>query len=286
METSIKAILFDIGGTLVEKQNHGFRDMSVIAEMTRFLGNPCTAEELIEKIISGENRYKTWRKQTFIELSPRERWVKFLLPEFPADFIEQHANQLQNWWSESRGKRWVTPKTIQTLQELSARGYILGTVSHTSPKYLQEAGITDLFRTNLHAATYGRRKPHPSIFLAAARYCGVLAQECAYVGDRPSRDIVGSREAGIRTVILLKHQVPLVDDDPCPMHADLTIQDISELLDIFPKKTTPQPGRRLPVEAAILYDAALSTMAWAKDKATAEVFFSMGRELGFARFEA
>jgi HAD superfamily hydrolase (TIGR01509 family) len=218
-------------------------------------------------------------------LSLREKWSKFLLPEYPEDFIRQNSAKLQNWWSESRGKKTVSPETIQTLKELSSRGYMLATVSHTSPKYLQEAGVSELFKSAIHAAEFGRRKPHPSIFLAAARECGVSPQECAYVGDRPSRDVVGSREAGIGQVIILNRDDEVVEVEPCAMQADLMIQDISELLNVFPAITKNTKVKRSVSEPTLLYDAALSTMGWARDAETLDEYFTKGRNEGFARFE-
>lgn len=285
MNQNIKAIFFDIGNTLVNKVNHGYRDLSVIDEMVRFLNLNCSSEELVAKITTGEIKYKSTQSRTLADLPLEERWTKFILPDYPEDFIRNHAAQLQDRWSESRGKKWIPEETTSTLRELSNRGYILGTISHTSPKYLQESSIGELFHTNIHAAKFGRRKPHPSIFLAAARDCGVHPQACAYIGDRPSRDVVGPREAGFGKVILFQPLQAAAEKEPCPMQADKTIRNITELLDIFPPLINNSPVKQEAVKPVLLYDAALSTMWWNKELDTASDFFGKGRALGFARFE-
>jgi HAD superfamily hydrolase (TIGR01549 family) len=285
LTNKIKAILFDIGGTLVNKQNHGYRNLAVINEMVRFLDVRSSPEELVTQITAGENEYKAWKKRTFVELPPEERWSRFLLPGYPESFIRQNAAQLQIWWSESRGKRWVDPETIATIRELTARGYILGTISHTSPKYLLETGISELFKVSIYAAEFGKRKPHPSLFIEAARQLNLLPEECAYVGDRPSRDVIGSREAGIGKVIVLQQDDSMAETEPCPMQADGVIQNINELLDFFPGLTDEERTIQKAAEPILLYDAAISTMWWTKENDSAMDFFTKGRQLGFARFE-
>lgn len=281
---AIKAILFDIGGTLVQKANHDSRDLSFIAQMGELLGSQLSPQDLLQQIMHGEQAYKAWRQHSFVELPLEERWSTWYLPAYPAELVRAKAQQLQRLWSQSRGRRWIEPSTVSALKELEARGYILGTVSHTSPAYLAEAGIADLFCTSIHAASYGWRKPHPAIFLEAARACGVAACECAYVGDRPSRDVIGSREAGIGQVILLQRNGQTAESEPCPMQPDVIIHAIDDLLQVFP---LPQNRSTIATdcESPVLYDAALSTMWWDKEKYAADEFFGMGRKLGFARFE-
>ena len=285
VRSPIRAILFDIGGTLVQKQNHASRSREILSELVDFLDADCSPEEMAAKLTLRENDYKNWRDQSLTELSYEERWVRFFLPEYPSDFVRQNAEQLQAWWRKSRGKRWITPETVQTLRELIDRGYLLGTVSHSSIRYLDDAGIRDLFKTSIQAAAFGMRKPHPSPFLAAAREMGVSPAECAYIGDRPSRDIVGPREAGFGQIILLKQAGHQTEEIPCPMQADIIIRAIPELLDYFPRLEEDLQYPAQPAQFPVLYDAALSTMWWSKDRDTAEDFCVKARQLGFARFE-
>jgi len=284
-QKNIKAILFDIGGTLVQKQNHGYRDPAIIKQMTAMLGANCTPDVLVSTIQAGQADYRAWQKHSFIELSPSDKWQRFFLKEYPLELVSTHAEELQDLWRMSRGKRWLAPDARQTLEELSARGYILATVSHTTPEFLKELGIADLFHTQLHATRYGRRKPHPAIFLAAARECGVLPSQCAFIGDRLSRDVIGSREAGLGEVILVQNEFTTQEFEPCPMQADLVVSDLSMLVDHFQPlhqgSITPAVVRPQPV----LYDAALSTLNWDQTKISLNEFLQAGREMGFARFE-
>ena len=285
MSTEIKGIFFDIGGTLVMKAKNAERDQAVIARMVTLLGLSCTPAELIAQIKEGEDKYKTWRSISMKELPPEERWPRFLLSGLPHETVRNNAVMLQSLWSESRGKRSVPAETVDTLQELNKRGYLLGTISHTSPAYLEASGVLPLFKTIIHAAQFGWRKPHPTPFLEAARRSGLLPQECAYVGDRPSRDVIGAREAGFGMVIQLILSDEPTESIPCPMKPDVTLHSLAGLLDLF----APLDRASMSVPGAgkepILYDAALSTMWWNKEEWSADEFCAKGRQLGFARFE-
>jgi len=281
----IKAIFFDVGGTLVTKANFPTRDLNVIAKIAELVNETCTPHELAGKILNGEREYKSWRSRSFIELPLVERWTRFLLPDLPAELVKRNAEQLQNLWSESRGKKHIPAETVSTVEELDKRGYLLGTISHTSPKYLAAAGILPLFKTIIHASKFGWRKPHPAPFLAAAKQSGVLPEECAYVGDKPSRDVVGAREAGFGMVIQLMLSTEPPEGDPCPMHPDFLIRHLGELLDLFPGLAAVADEQPNGKTEPLLYDASISSMWWNKETNSINEFLERGRKLGFPRFE-
>lgn len=285
MKTRIDTLLFDCNGTLMTHQNHGYRNLSLIANIVDLLDAHCSPEEMIASISAGEEEYKTWRKRTFVELSLEERWQKFMLPEYSADFVARKAEELHQLWSASRGPKILSDETAQVLSELAARGYKLGSVSNSSPRLLQSSRVQKLFQANVYALEYGMRKPHPSIFLQAVRACGSEPLSCAFVGDRPSRDVIGSREAGLGEIILLQREDAVLEAEPCPMKADRVIQDLNELLELFPPLNWGATFSIAADSPKVLYDAALSTMWWNKETDTAENWFSKGRRLGFARFE-
>ena len=283
MTQRIKAIFFDIGGTLVTKANFPQRDLGVISRMVQLVGESCTPLEFQDRILKGDLAYKAWRSRTLVELSPEERWTRFLLSDLPEERVRPHASSLQMLWSESRGEKKVPQKTAATLHELNRRGYILGTISHTSPKHLAPAGVLPLFKIIIHASEFGVRKPHPAPFLEAAKRSGFLPEECAYVGDRPSRDVIGAREAGFGMVISLSPQIP--EEEPCPMWPDEVLEDFSGLLDLFPTLSSQDIASTTPTAVPVMYDVALSTMWWDRASMSANEFCQKGRELGFPRFE-
>ena len=283
MNFKIKAIFFDIGGTLVLKGQKSQLSEDSIQKMMRLLGDWGSADVFLSLLKANEARYKEWRGKTLTELSLKDRWLCFLGDRYPRDVILEHYEELQQLWGSARGPKTINPDTVSTLKELSKRGYLLGTISHSSPKYLDGTGVLELMTTSIHAVKFGRRKPHPSLFLAAARECGVRPEECAYVGDRPSRDVIGSREAGIGEVVLIASEEGQSETVSVPMSPDHSINRLSELLDLFPGVEV-EKAEKVP-ETYFLYDAAISTMWGIKEGVPLADFFVNGRDLGFARFE-
>lgn len=289
MNPSIKAILFDIGGTLRIVHKSKNRSLATLQKMQALVGDTGDAQKFAHKLVEGEKQYRVWCKNTLSELNEAGLWTRFMLPDSPTTMVAENAIALNQLWREAHSNSFL-PGSVELLRTLAARGYILAIVSNTTssvevPKLLKEYGIEALFSSVLLSTVYGKRKPHPAMFLTAARECGVNPLECAYIGDRPSRDVVGSRVAGIGKVVIVQHQFTESETDPCPMRADVVIQDISELIQIFPPLEIPARKNSETPRPFFLYDAALSTMWWSRQTDTASDFFSKGRGLGFASFE-
>ena len=236
--------------------------------------------------------YRKWAKKSLVELSEEELWVRFMYPDTSKpEFIRMNAIKLNQLWRNSKGKKVLLPNAVETIKALSERGYKLCIISNTTssvevPILLEEYGIKQLFSSVILSTVYGRRKPHPSLFLDAARELGVRPEECAYIGDRPSRDVVGAREAGFSEVVIiqaagLKHE----KKENVPMTPDFMIRRLPELLDIFPDhKSLPHVSFK-PQQPDYLYDAALSTMWNVGQNLPFGETFSIGRQMGFARVE-
>ncbi|MBA4385239.1 MAG: hypothetical protein C0410_10930 [Anaerolinea sp.] len=292
MNTNIKAILFDVGGTLRITARVDGRETQILEEMRLFLDYEGTVEALKNKLALGEKAYRKWAKKSLVELSEAELWVRFMYPDqSKREFIRENAIKLNQLWRNSKGKKQLLPNAIETINALAERGYRLCIISNTTssvevPILLEENGITHLFSSIILSTVYGRRKPHPSLFLDAARELGIHPEECAYVGDRPSRDVVGAREAGYSLVVIIQAAgLKQEKKENVPMTPDYMIGRLPQLLDIFPDhKTQPKPGAE-PRQPDYLYDAALSTMWNVGQKLPFGETFAVGRQMGFARFE-
>lgn len=299
MTLSIKAILFDIGGTLrVTKPDEG-RDLTKVEEIMRSLDETTPVEDFIARIRKGEKSYRRWCKPNYIELNEEELWTRFLLPEYPHNFMRENAIRFNQLWRESR-RKYVLPDMADTMRTLAGRGYRLGLISNTTStvegyQLLEETGVNDLFSCVLLSAEFGRRKPHPSLFIEAARRVGVDPRECAYVGDRPSRDLIGARQANYGAAVIINTDGYVLDeydpDDYDPekdshldVKADHFIRRLSDLTDIFPM--IDELGVHKTSTAVTPYfDVALSTM-WHVDQPGAfNAAFELAKSIGISRFE-
>jgi putative hydrolase of the HAD superfamily len=293
----IKAIFFDIGGTLRIAREGEARDVEILTRLIELLGLRENVDTFNARIHKGEKAYRRWCKPDYIELNEAELWTRFLMPDHPQEFIRANAVTLNQLWRESRHK-YILPDMVSTLTELSRRGYKLGLISNTTSsvegfQLLDETGLRDRFSTVILSAAFGRRKPHPSLFLAAAKEAGVLPEECVYVGDRPSRDLLGARQSGYAEAVIIKADGYSLDDyDPddyepekdtqLEMKPDHWIRKLAELLEFYPPIDSEAKSETTPVQR---YEAALSTM-WGIDQSIPfGRSFEDGFSAGFIRFE-
>jgi putative hydrolase of the HAD superfamily len=135
--------------------------------------------------------------------------------------------------------------------ELSKRGYRLGIIANTIteteiPDWLEEDGLAGYFQAVVLSSKTGCRKPGPEIYWEAARRIGVDPARSTYVGDNPSRDILGARLAGFGMVIILMEPATL-EKEPAigEEKPDRVIQKLSELVDIFPARHNSSAGSQI-----------------------------------------
>ncbi|MEM4662638.1 MAG: TIGR02253 family HAD-type hydrolase [Candidatus Diapherotrites archaeon] len=124
------------------------------------------------------------------------------------------------------------PNTRKTLVRLKEMGIRLGIVSDAPIKQawlrLAEMNLCEFFDVVVARGPKGKMKPHSIPYKKAIRALGVSPKEILFVGDNPSRDILGAQKLGIKTVLAKYGQV-IKDSSVKP---DFEICDISELVGI------------------------------------------------------
>ena len=285
----IKAILFDVGGTLRYRNKINGRNLEIIRALIDFLGADLDPMRFAEILTERGNQYKHWYKTTLISLSEAEIWTKYMLPDFPADFVHQNAVKLNQYWRDSRGSSVLRDDAVSTIRELYRRGYRIGIISNTTssieaPQLLRENGLEDCVSTVVLSTLQGRKKPHPSIFYEAAKEIQVPVQQCAYVGNSIRRDVIGSKEAGMGEVVILVAEGSDPEERTAPMKPDHIIGNLSDLLEIYPVLDLPEIDNSI-TESPLMYDASLSTMWHVGQKMPFQETFEVTRTLGFARIE-
>jgi putative hydrolase of the HAD superfamily len=240
MKQDIEAIFIDLGNTmriLVKDEQYQSDARRKIAQL---VGSQESPEVLCQRI---DERYKTYRKwafETLIEAAEGELWTHWLLPDYPAEKLTPIAAELTYLYRQSMGKRVLQRDAMRVVDELSNRGYRLGIISNVIssqeiPDWLEADGLSQYFKSVVLSSVLGRRKPDPEVYWEAARRIGVLPEKCVYVGDNPSRDVVGTRNAGFGMIILLMDPEEVKKDPPeGEKKPDVIIHEFKQLLDVFP----------------------------------------------------
>ena len=106
--------------------------------------------------------------------------------------------------------------------------YRLGSISNGNAS----AGLTPLneyFDYFINAADIMARKPDIRIYRHFCEQLKVSPEECLYVGDDPTYDVVGAREAGMQTVWVNRESMTWPED---LQRAEAEITDLNQLLEL------------------------------------------------------
>lgn len=138
----------------------------------------------------------------------------------------------------------LSPGALDVLGALRARGCKLGLVTNgfaaTHHDKIDRLGLRAAMDAFFIADEVGMVKPDPALFRHACRVLGSEPARSAMVGDRYARDIVGAHEAGLFTVLLDVHQIPLPAGGPRP---DAVVSTIGDVLRVIPPAAA-ETGRR------------------------------------------
>lgn len=91
------------------------------------------------------------------------------------------------------------------LRWLKQEGFKLGLISNLATPYKQPffgLGLHELFDVCLFSCDEGLAKPHARIYKRAAGRLSVPAAEILMVGDSPTSDVTGPKDAGFQAILL------------------------------------------------------------------------------------
>lgn len=240
----LNTVLFDMGGTLEDIWNNQETLAAVMEKLQAMLRAAglepgCGPAEFQEKVLAGLKDYKSWSESVCLEKKPEEIWPDFYLKAFRFDRekLLPITEDLANMWELTYFHRELRPGVHEMLEALEQRGYKLGVISNNASLYnvfnvLEDYGIRRFMRDVTVSSVTGYRKPHPEIFRISLRQMQVRAEDCVYVGDTISRDIIGAKRAGFAKAVQIGSYLSAQKDAAINHTAekpDMFISDIREL---------------------------------------------------------
>ncbi len=207
----IKAILFDLDGTLRQYQPDGGE---VFVAQARALGLPISEDDRLRGI-RWEHHY--WASSTNLradlekyKIEDTGFWQNYSRRHLVAlgassKQAEEFAPVLSQYMNDHYKPAGVlAADALGVLGQLKEAGFRLGVVSNREHPYEQEMeqmGIQSIFEFSLAAGEVQFYKPHPGIFEAALKRMEIPAEATMYVGDNYFADVVGARRAGLLPVL-------------------------------------------------------------------------------------
>ena len=238
----IEAMLFDMNGTLRTREAHEPTQQTALARVLELLGKKDAADAFWEGLTDRYKAYSHWAQENLLQLTEKEIWTRWILPDVPGEQIEPVAAELTLAWGKRKGRTVPKPGAEEMLVELKRRGYRLGVISNSMstldiPRSLEAFGWKNYFEVVVLSSAVKSRKPAPEIFWEATRALNVEPAHCAYLGNRKSRDVVGCKRAGFELAIIIEEPgKSRTDEQDQTIQPDVVIHSLSELLDIFPKR--------------------------------------------------
>ena len=216
-DRTIKAILFDLGETLLDfgkvSTTRLFRQGARLSfEFLKSCGQPV-----------GTFEYYCWRNLIALRI---RNWLSNITGKDFNSLVllrgigtkrgvkldrQQWRHFAWHWYEPLAKISTVEPNIVETLTSLKDLGLKLGIVSNTFvtasslDRHLEQFGILDFFPVRLYSYELDFRKPDARIFKAAAEKIGEKAENILFVGDRINKDIKPAERAGMRTVLKIAY---------------------------------------------------------------------------------
>jgi putative hydrolase of the HAD superfamily len=229
---SVRAVVFDWGGTLSEYADMDMEDMWRLA--ARQL-DPEREDEVCARLVAVEEA--SWARiavdQTSTTLSSLLTLASAELGLDVAEAVLEEAatHHLDSWTPHMRHD----PEAKSVLAALRDEGKAIGLLSNTHwPRtfhehFLERDGLADLIDVRCYTSEMTYTKPHPETFLTVLGALGVDdPADAVFVGDRLFDDIYGAKSLGMRAVLRRNPLVPGYDVEP-----DATIDRLPELLSVL-----------------------------------------------------
>ncbi len=168
---TIKAIIFDMDGVLVNSEPH-----HVIIERRLFarLGLNITEEE--HRTYLGKSSEQMWKEVT----------GKHGLQQTAGELAELNGDEIIKHFSGLPDIE-LMPGIISVLDKICDRGIPMAVASSSDPAtialMLSKTGLTRYFQHTVSCATVGKSKPEPDIYLYTAGLLSVRPEECLVIED-------------------------------------------------------------------------------------------------------
>jgi putative hydrolase of the HAD superfamily len=228
---SIKAVVFDWGGTLSEYAEIELVDMWQLAAEHLAVETGHDARALHEQLLAAELRYwegvnRDQHTGTLTDILTAAS-TALALDVTSAVISEVAQRHLDAWTPHIQHHA----ECAEVLESLRAAGIKIGLLSNTHwpeafhEHFLERDGLARLIDVRAYTSNMTRSKPHRQAYEHVLGRLGVQPAQAVMVGDRPIDDVWGSQQLGMRGVWRPHSRSPALGD----VRPDATIQSLHEL---------------------------------------------------------
>ena len=217
-----KAVLFDLGGTLIKTADIP----EIYKRILESYGVKVSSDQILKAHRKNEKEIDVVKGQ--LELG-RSFWVKWNLKVLEEIGIQQNREFLAKkidelWWEYADLE--VYSDVMETLAQLRAKGVKTGIVTNglksDFQKILEKLKLTNCFDVVVGVDTCNKGKPDREIFLYALDKLRVHPKKALFIGDSIKYDYEGAKGAGLKPLIIDR-------EGKTPPNLD-TIRSLTEVL--------------------------------------------------------
>lgn len=211
-----------IGPSVIRAVGFDLDDTLAVTEQPR--------ERLLDRAVEDAGVDATFDREDYVEAHRQHSGSESRRPIFEALLDGGEAAELTRAYRRAVGEA-IRPVGGATSAVAALRGrYRVGLLTDgpggSQRDKLRRLGWADAFDTIVVTGTIGTPKPDPEAFATLAEALGVRAEEVAYVGDNPVRDVAGAAAVGMRPIQVVYDGGP----DPHPDAAStVTRTDLTSL---------------------------------------------------------
>jgi beta-phosphoglucomutase len=183
-----KAVIFDLDGVITDTAHYHYLAWKRLAESLGLPFDEAFNEQLkgvdrmgsLELILAQGSRSYTQEEKRALADAKNRHYVELIATMTPGD---------------------VLPGVLRALDEVRGAGLKIGlaSVSKNAFTVLDKLGIRNRFDEVVDAALIANSKPHPEIFLTAARQLGVAPADCLGIEDAVA-GVASIKDAGMVAV--------------------------------------------------------------------------------------
>ena len=240
----VRAIIFDLGGTLLDYPNW---ESEVAVRWRSTYRQLCASprdglpgeEEFVRALLDAETEH--WRRvdtdhwsgpPSGLVLDGYRRMGRHLVEDEIVEILDACARALDGWAQPF-------PDAQPTLEYLRSRGYRLGLLSNTwwaaewHNAHLATHGLDRYLDELVYTSDLPHSKPHTAAFQTIAGRLGVPHENCVMIGDRPIDDISGGLNAGMRAVFKTNGRATTIPDAVKPTAVIANLAELPPLVEGF-----------------------------------------------------
>ena len=239
-----KAVIFDLGSTLIEYEAVSWDELNLLCassarEWLIEQGYEVPAESVFHQQFEGAKlAYRKAASETLKEWNvpmvsePFLREIGIMATD---DLVDRFFDA---YYAPVDRLLYAYSDTIDTLEWIKQRGLTIGLISNTvfperaHRRELQRFGIEPYLDFAVFSSSFKLRKPHPDIFRHACTLAGHAPHDCVYVGDRYVEDITGPNGIGMPAILRAKAGREYPSEMPPTTRRVETLSQLVEHLDI------------------------------------------------------